>query len=217
MPLGKEIIPSTGPTTGLGAASGTTMTLTTSACRPFAAIAYRRGPRCRAAVRWWTLSAGQPPIFASRSPTAATFCCTYCMPADGLAWLPGRRGADLRRTGPGCSDWPSPDSASPTSGSPAVSRCCTGDSRTSSPPPLTRSTAGDRSHHQRWGWQPAHRASAAAGLDRVNVRWTPSIRGTSPRSPAGPPSTKCSICSAVAAAGLAPVKVNAVPDPVSGL
>ena len=138
--------------------------------------------------------------------------CSYCMPAEGLDWLPGDdvltddevvRLVDRR---------PSSASGSPRCGSPAASRCCAGACQTSSrrtttlrPRPETSITTNGM------GLTRTAYALAAAGLDRVNVSLdTVRRRRLLHDHPSGPAARRHRGLQAAAAAGLGPVKVNAV-------
>ena len=48
-----------------------------------------RPPACRRPARWSTPSAGWPPTCRVSLTDRCNLRCTYCMPAEGLDWLPG--------------------------------------------------------------------------------------------------------------------------------
>ncbi len=138
--------------------------------------------------------------------------CSYCMPAEGLPWLPGAGAAHRRRAGPGHRGRRR-RSASRRCASPAASRCSARASSTSS-----RAVAAlpqppaDVADHQR------HRAA-----DRRRARFeTPGSTGSTCRSTPSTPNALRTLTrrdrhrdvlaglAAADAAGLRPVKVNTV-------
>ena len=138
--------------------------------------------------------------------------CSYCMPAEGLDWLPDRRGADRRRGRPADRRSASSGSASARCGSPAASRCCAAGWSTS-----WRRTHGARARPQTslttnaLGLARTAQALADAGLDRVNVSLD-TIRPETFREITRRDRLHDVIAGLEAArdAGLGPVKVNAV-------
>ena len=141
--------------------------------------------------------------------------CTYCMPAEGLDWMPGEQLLARRRAHP----------APAHRGHPARRHQC----------PLHRRRAAgrrhleevvarrprcapprDRHHHQAVGLGRRARA-CAAGLDRVNVSLdTVDAAHFAAHHPPGPASRRDGGPFRGHRAGLTPVKVNAVLDPTTG-
>ena len=113
--------------------------------------------------------------------------CTYCMPAEGLDWLPDRPGAHRRRGRPADRASASSASASARCASPAASRWCAAAWSTScAAPRALEPRPRDFAHHQRARPGP-HRAapSPRPGLDRVNVSLDTRAPGDVPRRSPG--------------------------------
>ena len=107
--------------------------------------------------------------------------CTYCMPAEGLDWLPGDAAAEHRRTGPAAAHRrdPARHHQRPVHRRRAVGRQASrgrrrGDRRAATP-------ARDHVDHQR------HRAGAARGRTRSAPGWTGSTCRWTPSTPRASP------------------------------
>ena len=95
--------------------------------------------------------------------------CSYCMPAEGLDWLPERRRPHRRRGGPADRHRRPRRSASARSGSPAASRWSAAVWSTSSVAPRRSTRARDLADHQR-ARPRAQRAGARRGRARPGQR-----------------------------------------------
>ena len=145
--------------------------------------------------------------------------CTYCMPAEGLDWLPGEQLLTHRRADPAAAHrgHPARHHQRPVHRRRAVG----GQAPRGRRRRHRRVAAAARNHvdHQRnWAATSGPPNSSRPGLTGSTSHSTPSTPHASPTSPAA---TGCTTCWPDSrprkAAGLSPVKVNAVLDPVTGL
>ena len=145
--------------------------------------------------------------------------CTYCMPAEGLDWLPGDQmlsADELARLLRIAVTRLGITSVRFTGGEPLVVAPPRGRRRRDRG---TAAPSGDHTDHQRrragTSGPPGSSGPAWTGS---TCRWTPSTPRASRPSPAATGSPTCWPASRPRkAAGLSPVKVNAVLDPVTGL